>query len=275
MVPRFRLERMILHKKVIDFPLSQRVHLMVYGQAVAMMMATFVGFSLGALGSGGSILTIPLLVYVAGVPAENAVGMSLLIVAAASLSGTVIHLRSGNVALKACVLFALTGMVGSYLGSYATHLVTKKTLMLLFAGTMMVVGIRMWRAPKLPERGSFNALRCLLIGFVVGLLTGFLGIGGGFLIVPSLVLFAGVDSRTAAATSLAVITLNSTTAIAGQLRFATFDWGLIAGFLIFTVAGVLAGAAVANRLADYRLRRLFAGTVLVLGIVIIAANLVS
>jgi uncharacterized membrane protein YfcA len=246
---------------------------MLYGQAVAMVMATFVGFSLGALGSGGSIITIPLLVYIAGVPAETAVGMSLVIVGTTSLVGALIHLRSGNVAVKPSLLFAATGMVGSYIGTYGTHLVTRETLMLLFAATMMVAGIRMWRAPKLPHRGAFNATRCLLIGFVVGLLTGFLGIGGGFLIVPALVLFAGVDSRSAAGTSLAVITLNSITGIAGQLRFTTFDWRLIGGFLIFTMLGVLIGTATANRLADYRLRRMFACTVLVLSVAIVAGNL--
>jgi uncharacterized membrane protein YfcA len=246
---------------------------MFYGHAVAMVMATFVGFSLGALGSGGSIITIPLLVYVARVPAETAVGMSLVIVGTTSFLGALVHLRSGNVVLKPSLLFAATGVVGSYIGTYGTHLVTRQTLMLLFAATMMLAGIRMWRAPKLPARGTFNAMRCLVIGFIVGVLTGFLGIGGGFLIVPALVLFAGVDSRAAAGTSLAVITLNSITGIVGQLRFTTFDWQLVGGFLVFTVIGVLVGAAVANRLADYRLRRMFACTVLVLSVAIVAGNL--
>jgi hypothetical protein len=167
----------------------------------------------------------------------------------------------------------MTGMVGSYLGSYGTHLVPRKSLMLIFAGTMIVAGTRMWRAPKAPQRGKFDAARCLVIGFLVGLFTGFLGIGGGFLIVPALVLFAGLDSRLAAGTSLAVITLNSTTGIAGQLRFTTLDWNLIGGFLAFTMIGVIAGAATANRLADFRLRRLFACTVIVLAVAVAVGNL--
>ena len=93
---------------------------MVLGQIVAMVLAILVGLSLGALGSGGSIITIPLLVYVAGVPAESAVGMSLVIVGATSLVGALLHMRNGNVALKPSLLFAVTGMVGSYLGSYGT-----------------------------------------------------------------------------------------------------------------------------------------------------------
>src|SRR6185503_7285391 len=120
---------------------------MVLGQIVALLLATLVGLSLGALGSGGSIITTPVLVYVAGVPAENAIGMSLMIVGTTSLVGALLHLRRGNVALKPSLLFAATGMVGSYIGSKFTHLLSQKTLMLLFASIMIVVAIRMWHRP--------------------------------------------------------------------------------------------------------------------------------
>src|SRR6187549_2383117 len=114
---------------------------MVLGQAIAMILAILVGMSLGALGSGGSIITIPVLVYVAGVPAEDAVGMSLVIVGATSLVGALLHLRRGNVALKPSLLFAATGMAGSYIGSAGTHLLSRRNLMLLFAVIMLIVGI--------------------------------------------------------------------------------------------------------------------------------------
>jgi uncharacterized protein len=221
-----------------------------------------------------SIITIPLLVYVAGVPAENAVGMSLVVVGTTSLVGALLHLRHGNVALKPSLLFALTGVLGAYLGSYGTHLVSSRGLMLLFAVIMMVVGIRMWQTTgKSPKTGTFSAPRCLSIGFGVGLLTGFLGIGGGFLMVPALVLFAGLDSRMAAGTSLAVIVFNSATGIIGHLRFESFDWWLLAGFLTFALAGMVLGTLLANNLAEYRLRRLFACTVLVLAIAVGVGNL--
>src|SRR4030095_3200572 len=131
------------------------------GEIVAMMMARLVGLSLGALGSGGSIITIPLLVYVAGVPAENAVGMSLVIVGGTSLVGACLHFRNGNVALKPSLLFAVTGMVGSYLGSYGKHLVPRRVLMLLFAIIMLIVGLRMWRGAASLKSGAFNPVRCL------------------------------------------------------------------------------------------------------------------
>lgn len=246
---------------------------MPFGQIAAMILATFVGLSLGTLGSGGSIITIPILVYVAGVSADNAVGMSLVIVGLTSLLGALLHLRHGNIALKPSLLFAATGMAGSYLGSFGTHLVSQRTLMLLFAGIMLIVGFRMWQVRSTPQCGKFNAVRCLSIGFAVGALTGFLGIGGGFLIVPALVLFAGLDSRVAAGTSLAVIALNSTTGIIGHLRFAHLDWTLVAGFLTFAMAGMVLGATLASRLAEYRLRRLFATTVFVLGVAVGLGNL--
>ena len=145
--------------------------------------------------------------------------------------------------------------------------------MLLFSGIMVIVGLAMWRGISgLRRSGSFSASRCLSVGFAVGLLTGFLGIGGGFLIVPSLVLFAGLDSRMAAGTSLAVIAFNSLTGVLGQLRFVNIDWSLLAGFLVFAGCGVVAGIALAGRLADYRLRRVFATTVLFLAVAIAVGN---
>jgi uncharacterized membrane protein YfcA len=112
-----------------------------------------------------------------------------------------------------------------------------------------------------------------LIGFAVGVMTGFLGVGGGFLIVPALVLFAGLNPKLAAGTSLAVIVLNSTTGVIGQLRFVDLDWKLLAGFQLFAASGMVVGATLASRLTDYRLRRLFAGTLLVLGFAVGIGNL--
>jgi uncharacterized membrane protein YfcA len=247
---------------------------MVLGQIVAMVLAILVGLSLGALGSGGSIITIPILVYVAGVSPENAVGMSLVIVGTTSLMGAFLHLRRGNVALKPSLLFAATGMVGSYIGSRGTHLLAPRSVMLLFSIIMLIVGIRMWRSTVgTLEKGVFRPLRCLCVGFVVGLLTGFLGIGGGFLLVPALVFYAGLDSRMAVGTSLAVIALNAPAGVIGQLQFASVDWPLLAGFLAFALGGMVAGAMLVSSLAETRLRRLFASTVLVLAIAVGVGNL--
>src|SRR5262245_58713673 len=130
---------------------------MVLGQIVAMVLAILVGLSLGALGSGGSIITTPVLVYVARVPVENAFGMSLVIVGATSLVGAMLHFRRGNVALKPGLLFASTGMVGSFIGSKGIYLLSHRSRMLLFAGFMLIAGIRMWRSSVGSlEKGAFS-----------------------------------------------------------------------------------------------------------------------
>src|SRR5437868_5358621 len=114
---------------------------MFLGHIAAMVLATLIGLSLGTLGSGGSIITTPVLVYVAHVPPERAVGMSLFIVGGTSLVGAVLHAHRRNVAFLQVVLFALTGMVGAYLGSSGTHLVKRQSLMMLFAAIMLAVGL--------------------------------------------------------------------------------------------------------------------------------------
>jgi uncharacterized protein len=244
------------------------------GYIGAMVLATFVGLALGALGGGGSIITTPLLVYVAHIQAEIAIGMSLMIVGTTSLIGAILHLRRGNLALRPAILFCVTGTVGSFLGSTGTHLLSRRSLLLLFSGLMLVVGIAMWRKRAFhPRPEGPNTLLCLAAGFAVGLLTGFLGVGGGFLIVPSLMLFAGLDTRLAAGTSLAVIAFNSATGLLGQLRYIQIDWRLLSGFLLFTIGGMVAGSTLSGKIPEPQLRRIFAAAVIVLGTAIGIENL--
>src|SRR5437016_9607355 len=242
---------------------------MVLGQLVAVALAALVGLSLGALGSGGSIITTPLLVYVAHVPTASAIGMSLVVVGATSLVGAYLHMRRGNLAIKQCLLFALTGMVGSFLGSTGTHLLSRRVLMLVFSSIMLVAGCVMWRGvAALRKAKAVGVYQCLAAGFCVGLLTGFLGVGGGFLIVPSLILFAGLETRIAAGTSLGIISCNCVTGLLGQLRFVRIDWPLLAGFLVFALAGMLAGTKLSGRVSEQRLRRTLSVTIIVLAIAI-------
>jgi uncharacterized protein len=158
-------------------------------------------------------------------------------------------------------------------GSTGTHLLSRKALLLLFAGVMLIVGSIMLRGgPRLDHSKAGQIPRCLLVGFAVGLLTGFLGVGGGFLIVPALVLTAGLNTRMAGGTSLAVIAMNSTTGLLGQLRYVAVDWSLLAGFLLFAFAGMVAGIAFARRLHEKLLRRLFATALIVLAVVLALLN---
>ncbi|MDE3198205.1 MAG: sulfite exporter TauE/SafE family protein [Acidobacteriota bacterium] len=240
---------------------------------LAMALAAVIGISLGVLGGGGSIVTLPVLVYVAHVPPEEAVAMSMAIVGATSLFGVVAQARRGYVAWKPGILFSAAGMVGAYLGSGGTHLLPKKVLMLMFAALMFIVGGLMLRGGARPECGVCSTPKCLGTGFAVGVMTGFMGVGGGFLIVPALIFAGGLDIRAAAGTSLGVIALNSASGLVGQLRYAHVHWDLLGGFLFFAFVGMIAGIFGAERLHPRILRRIFAIVLLVLGVFITATNL--
>ena len=242
---------------------------------IALVLAGLVGLSLGLLGSGGSIITLPVLVYVGGIPAHQAVSMSLVIVGGTSVVGMLLNLRQGAFDLRAAAFFALSGIVGTFIGAKFTHLVSAPVLLLLFGALMLVVGIRMLRSGESTAQSQqCRPLRCLAIGVVVGVLTGFLGVGGGFLILPALVLFAGLEMKTAIGTSLAVIAVNCFGGLLGQLRYVNFDWWLTLCLLLAAMAGMFAGTRLARWLAASTLRRGFAWCVVLLGFVLVARNLV-
>jgi uncharacterized membrane protein YfcA len=237
---------------------------------LALLLAVLIGLSLGTLGSGGSIITLPVLVYVARIPAHAAVGMSLVIVGTTAAVGSYLQSRRGGFDGKAAAIFATTGMAGAYVGARLTHLVTGNTLMAIFAALMLMAGWRMLaRGAAAAAPGACSVPRCAGIGVSLGVLTGFLGIGGGFLIVPALVLAAGLDMKRAVPTSLAIIAFNAAGGLAGQLRYAEFDWGLTAAFLGFALVGMIGGSTITGRVSAASLRRGFAWAVIALGAAIL------
>jgi hypothetical protein len=163
-------------------------------------------------------------------------------------------------------------MVGAFAGASGTHLLPKKMLMLLFAAVMFIVGCLMLRRRAQISDCECSTPRCLLSGFAVGVLTGFLGVGGGFLIVPALIFAGGLEMRRAAGTSLVVIALNSAAGLAGQLRYARIPWELLAGFLVFAFAGMAAGILLARKMNERMLRRVFAVVLLSLALFIGSTN---
>lgn len=237
------------------------------GETTALFLALLIGISLGALGSGGSIVTLPILVYVAGVAPKSAIGMSMAIVGSTSLLGCYFHWRRGNFRLRPAMVFGATGIVGAYIGSGGTHLVSSPILMLLFSLLMLAVGVRMIAvAPAIcGADGECRLNRCIPAGFAVGLVTGFLGIGGGFLIVPALIWFAGLDVRRAAGTSLAIIAANSVSGLAGQMRYAHWDWSLTGEILLCSLTGMGVGITIATRCPERGLRKAFAIAVIGVG----------
>ena len=242
----------------------------------ALMLAGLVGLSLGLLGSGGSIITLPVLVYVAQIPVQQAVGMSLVIVGGTSALGTLLHLRRGDFDLRAAAFFSVSGIGGAFVGAKFTHLVSAAMLMFLFGTLMLVVGLRMLRNGEVKAGANeCRPLRCSAIGVAVGVLTGFLGVGGGFLILPALVMFAGLEMKPAIGTSLAIIAVNCIGGLIGQLRYVNFDWRLTLGFLLAAIVGMFAGAALAKQLSSAVLRQGFAWCVVLLGFVLVARNLMT
>ena len=235
--------------------------------AIGLLLALAIGGALGALGSGGSILALPMLVYVLRVPPTSAVPMSMVIVGLASIGATFLKWRQGAVNWRAWMLLSSTGVIGAYLGSGLTHLFQSSILMMLFASILLGVGILMLRNPERRLHVTQCQIsRCLAAGALVGLLTGFLGVGGGFLLVPTLILFAGLDLKSALGTSVGIISVNSMAGILGHLRFAPIDWKLTGLMLGATVLGVVFGVAVAKRLPEEVLRRGLAAVMIIIGL---------
>ena len=241
---------------------------------VALALSTLIGLSLGLLGGGGSILAVPVLVYVARVEVHAAIGMSLAVVGTTALVGGLVHARAGRVDPRAAALFWGAGMLAAPLGAQATHAVAPRVLMLLFAGLMLVVGSLLLRGrgaaggpAARPHPAAVPAA-----GFGVGLLTGFLGVGGGFLIVPALVLLGGLAIHRAVGTSLLVIALNSAGGLAGHLSRGEMPVGLTSAFTAAAALGALLGVRLAGRLDPARLRRAFAAFVMLVGLLLLARN---
>lgn len=226
--------------------------------------ALVVGLSLGLLGSGGSILTVPILVYVVGESPKLAVATSLVIVGVIAAVGAASHARRQLVDWRQVMLFGLPGIVATWAGAWASHFVSGAVQLVVFALIMGLASIAMLRpaphAAETPVRRHFTWL--LAAGVGVGLITGFVGVGGGFLFVPALVVLGGLSMHRAVGTSLAVIALNSASGFASHwLQLASaqirIPWATIAVFAVIGTAGSLAGQMLGRRLAHANLRRAF------------------
>lgn len=238
-----------------------------------------VGIALGSLGGGGSILTVPALVYLLGQSPAAATTGSLIIVGLTSAVGAIPHARAGNVRLGRGVLFGVVGVVGSFLGAKLAAGVAPAVLLSAFSGLMLLVAFLMWRrvrrtasGPSTAPRETARPLHVVLAASAVGLLTGFFGVGGGFAVVPALVLALGLAMPAAVGTSLVVISINSFTALLARLgNGVTFDWVVIGAFAVVAVLGSLLGERVTRRLSSRTLTLIFiAVMVLVAGYMAVA-----
>jgi uncharacterized membrane protein YfcA len=237
--------------------------------ALVLALSLLIGVSLGVLGGGGSILTVPILVYVAGMDPKEAIAASLFVVGVTSAAGAISHARGGRVRWRTGLLFGAAGLVGAFLGGMLGGHLPGELLLVAFALMMVATSIAMIRGRKAVDPAKKHAelpvLRVLLDGLVVGLVTGLVGAGGGFLVVPALALLGGLPMAVAVGTSLLVIAMKSLGGLAGYLSAVSLDWGLVIAVTVAAVLGSVVGGRVAGRIPEAALRKGFGWFVLVMG----------
>ena len=239
---------------------------------LALPLGLLIGVSLGALGGGGSMLTVPALVYVIGENPRSATSASLVIVGATALTGTIRHARSRRVRWIPGLIFGCIGVGGSLLGSALNRLVNPNVLLLAFAGVMLLAAGAMMRRsaqatsvqPSTPRAVAGGLTAQLLValaavGTVVGFMTGFFGVGGGFVVVPGLVVALGFGMAEAVGTGLMIIALNSVVALAARGGVSAVDWYVVIPFTAAAMAGSVVGVGLAARVPASALERIFAG----------------
>lgn len=244
---------------------------------LASLLALPVGLALGLLGGGGSILMVPLLVYALGLDPKAAIALSLFVVGTTSLAALVPHALSSRVRWRTGLVFGASGMVGAYLAGQLAESIPAWVLLSLFAVLMLATaGALTFARPRRahggrPLRSSLGKI--VLDGFAVGTLTGLIGAGGGFLVVPALVLLGGLPMPAAIGTSLLVIALKSFAGLMGYLAHQTIDWFLAVAVSATAILGSLLGARLAGRLPEGTLRKSFAGLVTVVAVLMLIHEL--
>lgn len=264
-------------------------------ETFAYLASAFIGLSLGLIGGGGSIMTVPVLVYLFGISPILATSYSLFIVGSTSLVGAFNNYRKGFVNIKTALLFGMTSITTVFLtrkfiipaiprqiftlGSFT--LTQNMFTMVLFAILMLIASLAMMRSGNKPlekgqaagENRQINLPKLLLFGIAIGLATGILGAGGGFLLIPTLVLLVGLPMKEAIGTSLLIIALNSLIGFTGDLGHFAMNWFFLAKITSIAIAGIFAGGYINRKVDGARLKKGFGGFVLIMGIYIICREL--
>jgi uncharacterized membrane protein YfcA len=249
--------------------------------ALGLASGSLVGFSLGLAGGGGSILALPLLVYLVGVSSPHvAIGTSAIAVAANAVANLATHARAGNVKWRCALVLSAAGVVGAFFGSTLGKAVDGQSLLALFAVLMMVVSVLMLRGRNTVGEPSVrlsreNFPKLLWFGLAAGALSGFFGIGGGFLIVPALVLATGMPILNAVGSSLVAVTALGLTTAANYAYSGLVDWTLAAVFIAGGVLGGLLGARSAKMLAGHKgaLNTVFAALIFAVAVYMLVRSL--
>ena len=241
--------------------------------ALTVVLAVFVGIALGLLGGGGSILTVPLLAYVAGLDAQHAIATSLLVVGVTSAVGAITHARAGRVRWKIAAIFGAAAMAGAYGGGRLAHLIPGNILLIAFSVIMIAAAVAMLRGRRdLADEsaGPLPVAKIILQGAVVGTISGLVGAGGGFLLVPALALLGGLPMPAAVGTSLVVISMQSFAGLAGHLSTEAIDWKLAGMVTAAAVVGSIIGGLLTSRVDPAVLRKAFGWFVLAMAAFVLA-----
>ncbi|MEW6420362.1 MAG: sulfite exporter TauE/SafE family protein [Deinococcota bacterium] len=248
---------------------------------LAWIGAALIGLSLGLLGSGGSILTVPVLVYLVGEPDKLAIAESLAIVGGISLFGALPYALKRQIDWRSVLWFGVPGVTGTYLGAALSVYLSGVVQLMLFAVVMLLASVMMFRPTKEVQVDAAphprSPLKIGLEGLSVGVLTGLVGVGGGFLIIPALVLLGGLPMSLAVGTSLLIIAAKS---FAGFYKYVhvlaeqnlNVHWGLIVLFTVIGIVGSFLGAQVGRKLSNEHLKKGFAAFLVVMGVYVLATN---
>ncbi|MBL8811753.1 MAG: sulfite exporter TauE/SafE family protein [Planctomycetaceae bacterium] len=272
---------------------------------LSIFFGSLVGISLGLTGGGGAIFAVPMLVYGLRLPAREAVVISLLSVGTTSAIGFVQKWKRRDAELRTGLLFAAAGMIGAPIGTWGSRQVPDSILMMLFSGLMITISVVMWRKgrraemppvclPEIPEQAESDhrdgpgcqrdvagnlilTSRCarllLVAGVASGALSGMFGVGGGFIIVPALVIFSSMSMSRAVGTSMLVISLVSTSGIVSQLSLGQeINWRVTALFAVGGIIGLLIGTSVSHRLSAAALQKTFSVAILVVAAFVLFKN---
>ena len=241
------------------------------------------GLLLGATGGGGSLIAIPLLVYVVGIPVQKATALSLIVVGYSALFGAWRESQHQNVHFTAAILFSVTGMIGAWFGAQGHQLISESLVLLLFGNLLVIISLlNFWQQPHSDtssiETGcsqNFSrrcASKALVIGLGVGLLTGFFGVGGGFLIVPALMMLMAFPIRLAIGTSFLIISLISLGGVLGHLKMAHLDLLLTSLLLVGSFVGLWIGSQLTRQISTTHLRKIVAVVIGIVGLGLVLDN---
>lgn len=248
----------------------------------ALLGALLIGISLGLLGSGGSILTVPVLVYLVGEPEKVAIAESLGIVTAISLVGMIPYAIRNLVHWKSVIYFGIPGMLGTYGGASLSAFISGNTQLIIFAVVMIfAAGLMIRNGIDSDKHKELSVSKFVLVleGLVVGVITGLVGVGGGFLIIPALVLVAGLEMRVAVGTSLFIIAAKSALGFYKYLDVLraeklNVNWELLAIFTVIGIIGSFVGGRLSRKVPQKALKRGFGFFLIMMGIFILGTNLI-